>query len=227
MLNAQVTIYAGMLLQLTGAPAVRFYILQPRVSWKPQGFTFRNADAIARNVAAAIAEAEKPELILRPGAHCRFCDANAICPAVSRETRQLLASRDNALALTPESARPLWNKIKVVEKRLAGMRAGVTAYVKEQGGTVGTKGNGLRIVEKKGRRQISDIQAAYGLVSGWFTVEEFLRDFCSIKLTDFEDAFVTEALERELAERVLDAKKLFQVAMPITRKDSTEQPETW
>lgn len=185
-------------------PDVRAFLVQPRLALV-QSHTFSDSHhlAIIDDVIAVISRCRQDGLQFRSGPWCRYCRAAVDCSALRLDTQVALSG---PVAIEPANAPEIYRKVKLMEKVLDELRARIKAVVTGAGGSVGFPGDGLKIQRTSGRRQVSDIQAAYTAVSRLFTVDEFLSMFCTCSLPKLEEALAQRLRDRGIAKSLATAK---------------------
>lgn len=164
--NPQAILYG--IMQCPDADRIRIYIYQPRTpgdpvsrftlekpeieEWKQKLFK-AEADALSINSYLDMGVVpENYESILNPGEHCRWCKAQAVCPAVHNNFETSLV---NIMSEKGLAAVPLPSLINVFKKReeLRALIKSVEVYLTTQAQLGADYGEyGLKLVESKGKR---------------------------------------------------------------------------
>jgi hypothetical protein len=157
---------------------VQLVVVQPR-AWHRDGpvrrasFTIEEILAVGDELLAAVRECEKPNPVLIPGPHCRFCRASGTCPALRDQAlaeAQLAFSDDAAMVLSglpppPTSLTPdQLSRVLFAADQLDEWLTAVRAYAH----AVAEKGKipGWKLVPKQARRKwaFEEHQVAFDLM---------------------------------------------------------------
>lgn len=153
--NPQPVYYAYGLIRLhPEIKRLRIGIVQPRITWHPDG-TVRWATMTAAEVVAFVLEKIKPAMEatevdndLLPGEWCRFCPAKLVCPAMkSLFGAAAQANPSEVIELSDALLGQSWNKIKAVKFYAAALEDEVYRR-NNMGKTV----PGTKLVNKKANR---------------------------------------------------------------------------
>lgn len=190
--------------ELPDVQEVYVAILQPYVSRQvPRVVRYTRAAAESAHDAlcGGIAAAQAPGAPLRPGEHqCRYCRAQATCPASSR-----LATCDAVVrweALSPEQRVELYRRAKMARKLADKIEAAVMADLK-----AGVELPGLKLGAGRSSFTITDAAGAFGAVSSnlGVTAEEFTA-CCKVSITAL-DKLTHEKLKERHAGQTVKASK--------------------
>lgn len=187
-------------------------ILQPFVSrGRPQVVRYGRVDLAAAEayLAKAIGAAQAPGAPLRPGVkQCKYCRAQAVCPAALREALSCRAvERWEALPLAARAE--LWRRAQLarrvadaIERRAkADLRAGVSLP-------------GLELAPGRSSFTVTDAQAAYGILSEQLgvTAEEFAA-CCKVGVTALDKLVHAKRKAADAAARVKESSAWLRAAL--------------
>lgn len=171
--NLQLAALAVLVGQAYPVDEVYAAILQPFVSrGRPSVVRYSREDLQAAEayLSNAFAKAQEPDAPLRPGVRqCKYCRANATCPAALREALGCQAvERWEALA-APARAE-LWRRAQLARKLADAIERRVKEDLKD-----GAELPGLELAPGRSTFTVTDAQAAFGILSEQLgiTAEEF------------------------------------------------------
>ncbi len=187
-------------------------ILQPFVSRaRPQVVRYGRGDLQAAEayLARAIAAAEAPGAVLQPGARqCRFCRAQAVCPAALREALscQAVVRWD---ALPPAARAELWRRAQLARRLADAIDRRARADLK-----AGSELPGLELAPGRTCFAVTDAQAAYGVLAGQLgvTAEEFAA-CCKVGITPLDRLVHAKRKAVDAAARVKDSAAWLRAAL--------------
>lgn len=179
-------------------------ILQPFVSTaSPQVVRYRWEDlqAAEEYLDKAIAAAEAPGAALRPGAkQCRYCRAQAVCPAALREALSCRAV-ERWEALPPDARAELWRRAQLARRVADAIERKVKADLK-----AGAELPGLELAPGRSSFTVTDAQAAFGVLSAelGITAEEFTT-CCKVGITPLDKLVHAKRKAADAGARVKDS----------------------
>lgn len=134
-------------------------IIQPLVTHTPMVCHYGVDDLIAaqKELRDILSAANAPDAPLVPGDQCKFCRANAICPAVHKEVETLSALTINASGLTvpDEDMARLLGKCGAATKMIASIKA--ECFRRAEADPATWRACGFEIREGAGKRAVEDI----------------------------------------------------------------------
>lgn len=136
----------------------------------------------AGNIASAMTIRNNPSPI--PGPHCRYCDARVICPALAAETSVTDLQLKAIKAISPVASPALISQALDALPLMKGFIEAVESVAKarlERGETI----PGYCLKERKGKREIGDVMAAYRSLP--LDPTDFI-ECCSASLPKLEEA---------------------------------------
>lgn len=133
---------------------------------------------------------------------CEYCPAKAICPAL-RARGMALSKVHSSELVDPEAMARLLVKAKMVKKWAESVEYHAKMMALRNGGLPGYK---LRAM--KGRREITDAQKAFDILSAYFTPAEFM-EHCEVGVGALETAFIGKAKADKPGMSVAAAKSMF------------------
>lgn len=179
-------------------------ILQPCVSRAtPQVVRYRREDLQAAEsyLSRAIAAAMKPDAELRPGAkQCKYCRAQAVCPAALREALSCRAV-ERWEALPPDARAELWRRAQLARKVADAIERRVKEDLK-----AGAELPGLELAPGRSSFTVTDAQAAFGVLSAelGITAEEFTA-CCKVGITPLDKLVHAKRKAADAGARVKDS----------------------
>lgn len=205
--NLQLAAYSAMVAQATGAPTVEAVVFQPRVSRDFEVYPFTKFAEITKVIAAVIAKANAPGMVLQAGDHCRYCPAMALCPEQRRQSTAITVLPPPAAGevVDPQRLADRLTLARRVKRFCETIEGAAKAYL-AQGGTI----PGYRLTEKSSRRQITNAQEAFNAVADTITHDEFLA-LCAPSVAALEDRYARALKARGMT--LKDAKKAFAAAL--------------
>ncbi len=179
-------------------------ILQPFVCRaRPQVVRYGREDLQAAEayLAKAIAAAEAPGAVLRPGARqCRYCRAQAVCPAALREALSCEAVV-RWEALPPESRAELWRRAQLARRLADSIERRVKEDLKN-----GVELPGLELAPGRSSFTVTDAQAAYVVLAEQLGIsaEEFAA-CCKVGITPLDKLVHAKRKAADAGARVKDS----------------------
>ncbi len=179
-------------------------ILQPFVSRdRPQVVRYSREDLQAAEayLARAIEAAEAPGAVLRPGARqCRYCRAQAVCPAALREALSCEAVV-RWEALPPEARAELWRRAQLARRVADAVERRVKADLK-----AGSELPGLELAPGRTCFAVTDAQAAYVVLAEQLGIsaEEFAA-CCKVGITPLDRLVHVKRKAADAGARVKDS----------------------
>lgn len=181
--------------ELPDVQEVYVAILQPYVSRQvPRVVRYTRAAAESAHDAlcGGIAAAQAPGAPLRPGEHqCRYCRAQATCPASAR-----LATCDAVVrweALSPEQRVELYRRAKMARKLADKVEAQVRADLEAE-----VELPGLTLGDGRASFTVTDAQGAFAVLAEelGLTAQEYVR-CCKVSITQLDAAVHARLKERD------------------------------
>jgi len=230
--NIQLGTYSAMVLQnFPGVKEARAYPWQPRVaggSSRHEWYGFTELQGLTDTIRGIIKRTKEDGLQLKAGKHCSYCRARLVCPALQFDTHALATRAPCDVAIDVDNARDVYNLVAQHEKTIKAVKAKIKAFVSGcPDYTLGNKGSGLKIQDVKGKVAITDIQEAFNLVSSWWSVEEFLAEFCTVKIGNFRSEYAKQAKAAGAVASVGEGLALFEEKMPIGRGKPNRSMVAW
>jgi len=188
-------------------------ILQPRCSPEPKIYEYTEFDSMFHYVKDIIVTSKKDDaLILNAGEdQCKYCRAQFICPKVRKAETELMELDDYSL-INVSNAAEMYAKVKVVSKKLDGMKARIKELLEYNDGRL----PGIYIKRSEGRRTIANLQEAYDAVKDYFEVPEFLA-MCNIKIGAFETAVARKLMAVGHVKTLKEGRVMFAENVPVER----------
>lgn len=194
--NLQLRGYAVLVNEEYGCTEITVAIIQPRVSHEPQTCLYDEAalETSRRSILGYLEASEQPDAKLVAGAkQCKFCRANAVCPAAKdyamipavapeRELKKGEAARIVSLLSIPERIQ-LWDNRSTIKRILDAVDENLKGL-----GADALLEHGLSLESSPGDRTIKDGPAAWDKVSDVLTPEAW-NGCCSVGITKLENAF--------------------------------------
>ena len=187
-------------------------ILQPRCSPEPKIYEYTDFDSIFNYVKSIITNSMDEILELNAGEdQCKYCRAQFICPKVRKEQAEIEKLDDFSL-ITVDNAADMYDKIKVVRKKMDGMVSRIKELLEYNDGRL----KGIYIKRSEGRRTVANLQEAYDAVKDYFTVPEFLS-MCNIKIGAFETAVARKLMAAGHVKNLKEGRVMFAENVPVER----------
>ena len=179
--SLQCKAYSAAIMQTHGVGAVEFHIQQPRAGHgKP--IIFNDFDALRAEVKAVIAAAADINAPLCPGDHCRYCPARLTCTAATGQQTALMERSAFDLA-DPATLGRAAQVAQLVKKRCDEVLARCKAETMDGAAT------GWRIVDRAGRKRITNAQTAYESIQEFIALPDYLA-MLDVPMGKFKDAVV-------------------------------------
>jgi hypothetical protein len=207
--NIQVRTYGTMKMSERRIPRAFLHIHHPRLNvstdarMEMDGYT----ETIERVKAIRAAALDTDVMRLNPSEKaCEYCPAKAMCPALKARGLSLAKVHSSQL-IDPEVMGGLLTKAKMVKKWAESVEYHAKMMALRNGGLPGYK---LRAM--KGRREITNAQAAFDLLSAYFTPQEYMAH-CEVGVGALETAFIAKVRAEEPKTSVAAAKSLFETTL--------------
>ena len=184
--NLQLAAYALGVMQRYQVRQVTARIIQPLASdGGGEAYTFTRPDAILRNIRSIIARCKADSVTLCPGDHCTYCRAFRMCPAARARMGAVVPAGDTlpGIPTDADALSDLWARCKLAERYISAVKAKLTETMDANGGRCGR----WAWKEVPGRREITDLPAAFAAVSVYLSQADFLS-LCKISVTGLIDA---------------------------------------
>lgn len=163
-------------------------IIQPLVTHTPTICHYGTDDLIAaqKELLGILDAANKPDAPLVPGDQCKFCRANAICPAVHKEVETLSALTINAGGLTvpDEDMARLLGKCGSASKMIASIKA--ECFRRAEADPATWRSYGYEIREGAGRRSVENVAEVSERLNARGASWQDITAACSITIGDVE-----------------------------------------
>lgn len=179
-------------------------ILQPFVSrQRPQVVCYSVAQLFAAEeyIRGAIRKAQEPQAALRPGVRqCKYCRAQAVCPAAMREALSCRAV-ERWECLPPEARAGLWKRSQQARRLADAIERRVKGDLKN-----GVELPGLELAPGRTSYTITDAQAAFTLLHSelGITAEEFTT-CCKVGITPLDKLVHSKRKAQDSAAKVKDS----------------------
>lgn len=203
---------------LTAMPAMERVVVlfvSPRCNEISRGeFTRADMPRLAMRIETIVArrraviEEGHAELLNATDEICRFCGNRGTCPALFDKALVVARNYSDASLQIPPTFHPsTWTTPEehavgrklalVLEKWVESVKAHNMKFVTEGGRTI----PGFELRSRAGRREITDVAAAYVALKGELSIEEYLAACGPVSVVKLEDAVAQKAPRGEKAKR--------------------------
>lgn len=185
-IKLQLAAYALAILQQAMVQEVEVFIYAPRLGQVWKG-SYRSEEEILPTLESIRSACLLEDLVLSPGSHCKWCRAQAICPAfmnwARKEETQLEKAVGGLSALEPQKLNRTIEAAYAFEKWAEQVKRAAKELPPE---TLAAAGWDLK--ERPGNRYVKDAVSAFS-AQGELTQEEFLA-LVKIPVGEFEEKWV-------------------------------------
>ncbi len=200
--NLQVAAEALGVFQEFKCKKVIVILIQPRVRMDNHPtYEFTQPEALMERIAGICNRTDQDSLELASGSHCRYCRAKRMCPVLARTETELEVGRHGLI--NPNNAAKVYRDANMVIKKCEDLKRDVRKVVLSQ-----VDVEGFIVIDKKGARTITNVQAAYDSVAHLMDVAEFMS-CCNVSVAQLEEMFAAKAKASKLCKTKKEAKDLF------------------